>query len=93
MIPRGAKKPFSAAQAKSIYSVWTKLCLALFSTVRYTPCDTYIDFPQSVNSGIRCSKAWQHKASLRRKGCSGLSYSGIDEIPVSHLQKCKNAGK
>jgi hypothetical protein len=24
---------------------------ALFLTVRYTLCDTYIDFPQSVNSG------------------------------------------
>ncbi len=24
---------------------------ALFSAVRYTLCDTYIDFPQSVNSG------------------------------------------
>jgi hypothetical protein len=24
---------------------------ALFSSVRYTLCDTYIDFPQSVNSG------------------------------------------
>jgi hypothetical protein len=24
---------------------------ALFSEVRYTLCDTYIDFPQSVNSG------------------------------------------
>ncbi len=24
---------------------------ALFSAVRYTLCDTYIDYPQSVNSG------------------------------------------
>jgi hypothetical protein len=25
--------------------------MALFSAVRYTLCDCYIDFPQSVNSG------------------------------------------
>ncbi len=24
---------------------------ALFTEVRFTPCDTYIDFPQSVNNG------------------------------------------
>jgi hypothetical protein len=38
------------------------------------------------------SKAQWHKAILWDKGCRGLSYSGIDEIPVSHLtetQKCR----
>jgi hypothetical protein len=30
---------------------------------------------------------------LRGEGDSGLSYSGIDEIPVSHLMEVKNAGK
>jgi hypothetical protein len=39
------------------------------------------------------SKSWQRKAILRGKGDSGLSYSGIDEIPVSHLTELKNAGK
>jgi hypothetical protein len=53
---------------------------ALFSAVRYTLCDTYIDFPQSVNSG---KSILRRKTILRSKGDSGLSYSGIDEIPVS----------
>ncbi len=38
------------------------------------------------------SKTWRRKAILRGKGDSGLSYSGIDEIPVSHLtetEKCQ----
>ncbi len=37
------------------------------------------------------SKTWQRKTILRGKGNSGLSYSGIDEIPVSHLTEI--AGK
>jgi hypothetical protein len=41
------------------------------------------------------SETWRHKAILRGKGDSGLSYSGIDKIPVSHLilRRQKNAGK
>jgi hypothetical protein len=38
------------------------------------------------------SKTWRCKAILRGKSDSGLSYSGIDEIPVSHLtetEKCR----
>jgi hypothetical protein len=31
------------------------------------------------------SKTWRRKAILRGKGNSELSYSGIDEIPVSQL--------
>jgi hypothetical protein len=38
------------------------------------------------------SKTWRHKAILRGNGNSGLSYSGIDEIPVSHLTET-NPGK
>jgi hypothetical protein len=37
------------------------------------------------------STTWRHKANLQGKGHSGLSYSVIDEIPVSHLmetEKC-----
>jgi hypothetical protein len=53
----------------------------LFSAVRYTLCDTYIDFPQSVNSG---KSIFLNLAA---------SYSGIDEIPVSHLTQTENCGK
>jgi hypothetical protein len=38
------------------------------------------------------SETWRHKAILRGKGDSGLSYSRIDEIPVSQLmetEKCR----
>jgi hypothetical protein len=38
------------------------------------------------------SKTWRRKAILRGKGDSRLSYSGIDEISVSHLtetEKCQ----
>jgi hypothetical protein len=34
---------------------------------------------------IQFVKTWQCKAILRGKGNSGLLYSGIDEILVSHL--------
>jgi hypothetical protein len=37
------------------------------------------------------SKTWRCKAILRGEGDSGLSYSGIDEIPVSHLTENENA--
>jgi hypothetical protein len=60
---------------------------ALFSAVRYTLCDTDIDFPQSVNSRKSIQR---RKAILWSKGDSGLSYSGIDEIPVSHLTQTEN---
>jgi hypothetical protein len=38
------------------------------------------------------SSTWRRKAILGGKGDGGLSYSGIDEIPVSHLtetEKCR----
>jgi hypothetical protein len=60
--------------------------------VCYALCETYIDFPQSVNSGKSISETLRRKAILRGKGYSGLSYSGIDEIPVSHhteTEKCR----
>jgi hypothetical protein len=65
--------------------------MALFSTVRYTLIDTNIDFPQSVNSGK--SKTWRRKAILQGKGDSGLSYSRIDEILVSHLTETEKCWK
>jgi hypothetical protein len=37
----------------------------------------------------RFSKTWQHKAILWGKGYSGLSYSRIGYIPVSHLTERK----
>jgi hypothetical protein len=64
--------------------------MALFSAVRYTLCDTYIDFPQSANFG---KSIFYNKAILRSKGDSGLLYSGIDEIPVSHLTQTENCRK
>jgi hypothetical protein len=39
------------------------------------------------------SKTWLCKAILRVKGDSGLSYFGIDEIPVSHLLKTEKYHK
>jgi hypothetical protein len=33
------------------------------------------------------------RPSYRAKVISGLSFSGIDEIPVSHLTETENAGK
>jgi hypothetical protein len=65
---------------------------ALFSTVRYTLCVTYIDFQQSVNSGKSIFTAQWRKVILQSTGDSGLSYSRIDEIPVSHFtetEKCR----
>ncbi len=59
--------------------------MALFSAVRYTLCDTYIDFPQYFNSGKSIFKTSRHKAILQGKGESGLSFTRIDEITVSRL--------
>jgi hypothetical protein len=39
------------------------------------------------------SKTWQRKAILQGKGNSGLSYSGIDEILVSHLMETEKSCK
>jgi hypothetical protein len=39
------------------------------------------------------SKTWQHKAILRVKGDNRLSYSGIDEIPISHLPETEECWK
>ncbi len=39
------------------------------------------------------SKTWRHKAIFRGKGNSRLSYSGIDEIPVSHLSETEKSCK
>jgi hypothetical protein len=66
---------------------------ALFSAVHYTLCDIYIDFPQSVNSGKSIFSNLWRKAILRSKGNSGLSYSGIYEISVSHLMPTENCRK
>jgi hypothetical protein len=63
--------------------------MALFSAVRYTLCDTV---GQSIPES-QFSKTWQRKAILRGKGDSGLSYSGIDELPVSHLTETEIARK
>jgi hypothetical protein len=37
------------------------------------------------------SKTLRHKAILRCNDNSGLSYSGIDEIPVSHLTETEKS--
>jgi hypothetical protein len=65
---------------------------ALFSTVRYNLCGTYIDFPLSANSG---KSALKHGGArpLQGKGDSRLSYSGIDDILVSHFLETKNCQK
>jgi hypothetical protein len=39
------------------------------------------------------SKTWRRKAILWGKGNSGLSYYGIDEIPVSHLTETEKSRK
>jgi hypothetical protein len=39
------------------------------------------------------SKTWRRKAILRGKGDSGLSYSGLDEIPVCHLTETEKSRK
>ncbi len=39
------------------------------------------------------SKTWRRKAILPGKGDSGLSYSGIDEIQVSHLTETEKSRK
>jgi hypothetical protein len=36
---------------------------------------------------------WRRKAIFWGKGYSGLSYSGIDEIPVSHLTETEKGRK
>jgi hypothetical protein len=45
-------------------------------------------FPES-----QFSKTWRRKAIFLGKGDSGLSYSGIDEIPVSHLKETEKCRK
>ncbi len=39
------------------------------------------------------SKTWRRKAILPGKGDCGLSYSGIDEIQVSHLTETEKSRK
>jgi hypothetical protein len=80
-------KPFSAAYRLIIWLCLVKVTLwrsfqqsAIFSVTLM-----YIDFLQSVNSGRSISKTWRRKIILQGKGDSGLLYSGIDKIPVSHL--------
>jgi hypothetical protein len=48
---------------------------ALFSTVRYTLCDTYIDFSQPANSRKSISSNLAVKSLLMGTGDSGLLYS------------------
>jgi hypothetical protein len=51
---------------------------------------------QSVNLSIpksQFSKTCRRKAILRCKGDTGLSYSRIDEIPVSHLTETEKFHK
>ncbi len=45
--------------------------MALFPAIRYTLCDTYIDFPQSVIPESQFSEIYRRKAILRNKGDSG----------------------
>ncbi len=59
--------------------------MALFSTVRYTLCETYIDFSSLLIPESKFSTTWRRKAILRGKDNSGLLYFGIDEISLSHL--------
>jgi hypothetical protein len=63
-----------------------------FLTVRYSLCNTYIDFPQSANS--RKSIFW-NLAAKKRPSCGAKAIADwlIDEFPVSHLMETKNAGK
>jgi hypothetical protein len=60
-----------------------KAALQSFSIV-YALCDTFIDFPQSANGGIR------HLTGQMRQQ---ISYSGIDEILVSHLTETEKMPK
>jgi hypothetical protein len=39
------------------------------------------------------SKTWRRKEILQGKDHSGLSYSGIDDIPVSHLTETEKSSK
>ncbi len=50
------------------------------------------DWRQGTESQF--TKTLRCKAIVQGKNCSGLSYSGIDEIPVTgHLTETKNAGQ
>jgi hypothetical protein len=58
----------------------------LFATLGHALFDIYIFRSLSIPES-QFSQTWKRKAILRGKGDSGLSYSGIDEILVSHLTK------
>jgi hypothetical protein len=82
------KTIFSGLKINKIHLSGKSDATALFSPVRSTLCETYIDIPES-----QFSKTWRHKTILQGKGYSGLSYSKIDKIPVSHLAKTEKCQK
>jgi hypothetical protein len=68
----------------------------LFSAVCYTLCNTYIDFPQSVNSGKKVNflKFSGVKPFYRARATADChKYSKTVEIPVSHLTQTENCRK
>jgi hypothetical protein len=72
---------------RNIKTIFSGLALmALFSMVRYTLCDTYIDFPQSAQLQVNFFRLSSVKPSYGGKVDSGLSNSGIYEISVSYLK-------
>jgi hypothetical protein len=84
-------KPYSVAEANQFTLSGQSDATALPSTFRYTLCDTYITFRSLSILESQFSQTW-HEAILWRKGFSGMLYSGIDEILVSHppdMQKCQ----
>jgi hypothetical protein len=67
--------------------LWPSLKQSAMLSVTLTLTYRNLSIPES-----QFSKTWQRKAILRGKGDSRLSYSGIDEIPVSQLtetEKCR----
>jgi hypothetical protein len=67
--------------------------MALFQQPAILSVTLKVTFRSLSLSESQFSKTWQHKAILQGKGNSGLSYSGIDEIPVSHLLETENSRK
>jgi hypothetical protein len=67
--------------------------MALFSTVRYTLCGTYIDFSSLVIPESLFSTTRRREAILWGKGNNGLLYFRIDEISLSHLPETETCLK
>jgi hypothetical protein len=57
------KTIFSGLKIKKMALSGSSYALAFFSTVHFTLCDTYIDFPQSVNSGKSIRPSYGAKAT------------------------------